>query len=179
MKDELILNNLNLIWKVIKDLHIQYRTKEELEDYYSIGLIGLVKAVKTYDKDKKSTYLYNGIKNSLLTHFMIKTRFKRKDNIEWYQDIDIEALAVDDEFENRIINKVYIEWLLSKMKNKKNREVIRQFYGIGCVPKNEYQLGEEWNVSHQMINARRRNGLKELRKIIEERNEREIKKAKS
>ena len=38
-------NNKNLVWKVIKNMHI-YATKDmELDDYFQIGCMGLLKAI--------------------------------------------------------------------------------------------------------------------------------------
>ena len=70
MKDEIILNNLGLIYKAMKDLHCQIRTEEEFEQYYYAGLFALIKASKTYDETKgKSGYLYIYIKNAIKKQF--------------------------------------------------------------------------------------------------------------
>ena len=51
-KDVMFNENSGLIWKAIKDMHL-YATKDmELDDYYQIGSMGLLRAIDTYDTDK-------------------------------------------------------------------------------------------------------------------------------
>ena len=50
MKNELIENNINLVYHVIKQLGLY----NKLEDYYDVGLIGLVKAAKNFDEDMRN-----------------------------------------------------------------------------------------------------------------------------
>ena len=45
-------------------------------------------------------------------------------------------------------------------------QVIKMFYGINCVQKNETEIAKELGVTHQMIHTRRKQGLEELKKII-------------
>lgn len=65
-------NNKNLVWEVIKNMHI-YATKDmDLEDYYQIGCMGLLKAIDKFDSSKGtafSTYAYITIKNELKSYF--------------------------------------------------------------------------------------------------------------
>ena len=55
-KEKLILDNINLIYMVLK----KYNLYNQLDEYYDIGMIGLVKGANTYSGDKgykTSTYL--------------------------------------------------------------------------------------------------------------------------
>ena len=78
-------NNKGLVWKVIKNMHI-YATKDmELDDYFQIGCMGLLKAIDTYDASKGtafSTYAYVSIRNELKSYFKNNNNSHNKINGE-------------------------------------------------------------------------------------------------
>lgn len=78
-------NNKNLVWEVIKNMHI-YATKDmNLEDYYQIGCMGLLKAIDKFDSSKGtafSTYAYITIKNELKSYFKNSNNSHNKINGE-------------------------------------------------------------------------------------------------
>lgn len=82
-KDVMFNENSGLIWKAIKDMHL-YATKDmELDDYYQIGSMGLLRAIDTYDTSKGvqfSTYAVKCIKNEIGQYFQSQERDKRKMN---------------------------------------------------------------------------------------------------
>ena len=82
-KDVMFNENSGLIWKAIKDMHL-YTTKDmELDDYYQIGSMGLLRAIDTYDTNKEtqfSTYAVKCIKNEIGRYFQSQERDKRKMN---------------------------------------------------------------------------------------------------
>lgn len=82
-KDVMFNENRGLIWKAIKDMHL-YATKDmELDDYYQIGSMGLLRAIDTYDANKGtqfSTYAVKCIKNEIGQYFQSQERDKRKMN---------------------------------------------------------------------------------------------------
>ena len=76
MHEKLVLENINLIYYCLKKLNLY----NKLDEYYDIGLIGLVEAVKNYDDSKNvkfSTYAYKCIKNEILAY--MRKQNKRKD----------------------------------------------------------------------------------------------------
>ena len=81
-KNEMFENNMGLVWKVIRDLHL-YETKDmELNDYFQIGSMGLLKAIDTYKEGKGqfSTYATSCIKNEFRIHFREMDSDKRRMN---------------------------------------------------------------------------------------------------
>lgn len=75
-KEKLILHNMRLVAHVAK----KYQNEEdELEDLISIGTIGLLKAVSTFDYNfgnRFATYAIRCIENELLMHFRKNKRRK-------------------------------------------------------------------------------------------------------
>ena len=75
-KEELILHNMRLVAHVAK----KYQNDEdEVEDLISIGTIGLLKAVSTFDYNfgnRFATYAIRCIENELLMHFRKNKKIK-------------------------------------------------------------------------------------------------------
>jgi len=68
-RDKLIEHNLRLVAHIIKKY---YASTREQEDLISIGTIGLIKGVSTYNAEKKTklaTYAARCIENEILMHF--------------------------------------------------------------------------------------------------------------
>ena len=84
-KEELILHNMRLVAHVAK----KYQSEdEEIEDLISIGTIGLLKAVSTFDYtfgNRFATYAIRCIENELLMHF--RKSKKRKMEVSLYEPI--------------------------------------------------------------------------------------------
>lgn len=69
--DELILENMNLVYKISHKIHSRFKKLIDLDDIIGIASIGLVKAANTFDKDKNckfSTYAYKVICNQVFMH---------------------------------------------------------------------------------------------------------------
>ena len=76
-RNELILRNMRLVAHVAK----KYQSREDdLEDLISIGTIGLIKAISTYDEQfgsRLATYAVRCIDNELLMHFRAKKKMAK------------------------------------------------------------------------------------------------------
>ena len=68
-KDKLIMHNLRLVAHITK----KYQTPEEAEDYISIGIIGLMKAIDTFDagRGRLATYACRCIDNAILSQMRL------------------------------------------------------------------------------------------------------------
>ena len=93
MKSELILKHKGLIIRVMKDLHCSIKNEDDFDDYFFIGLMGLLRGLKSYDETKgKSTYLYLCIKTALTNEF--KRRKKLLQNS--YKTISLNYIVADE-----------------------------------------------------------------------------------
>lgn len=71
-KEQVVLNNVGMVGIVLKSLNLNTQD----EDLYSIGMIGVVKAVNTFNPDKGvkfTTYAAPIIRNEILMTFRKKT----------------------------------------------------------------------------------------------------------
>lgn len=174
MKDKIILDNLGLIYKAIKELNCIYKNEDEFEQYYYSGLIGLIQASKNYDCTKgESTYLYNSIKNEIKRLFHEKSALKRAGetislNTTIYGAELSDYISSGYDLEKEILNKVETERLLSTLKESQYKTFLKEYYGIDTPQLNSFEIAQKYGVSHQFVSERIKYALKKLRKEYNE-----------
>lgn len=192
--EQLILDNIPLIYKCIKDLHLYYKTEDEFQAYYDAGLDGLMKGARKYDgsKDiKPSSFLYPCIKNEILHLLTIKNLKKNKN--EHGRNISLNITINDDsnkltEFgdlipdletniELEIEKKLEAERLLAavnQLKNEKDKLVVKMYYGLdGYEPGTYESVSKYLGVTKQAIQARLKRAKNNLKQYLEK-NDREV-----
>ncbi len=149
-RDEIILNNLSLVYFVLKKLNIKINSND-YEDLTNEGVIGLINAVDTFKEDKNvsfSTYAYTCIRNQIL-HTLKKSKLIC---ISLSTEIG-EGITIEDIIESNkpdILEKIildeqlnYLKYLLDNVLNKEDGYLIKNLYGIGCNKKTQVVLAEE------------------------------------
>ena len=86
-RDNLIINNINLVYSVYNTYFKNTNFYIDKEDLIGEGMLGLVKAANTYNpnKNKFSTYAYNCIKNHMINY--CNKEFKHKDVLSFEDKI--------------------------------------------------------------------------------------------
>ena len=180
-KDKLIEHNLRLVAHVAK----KYQgCDEDQDDLISIGTIGLIKAISTFDPSrtsKLSTYAARCIDNELL--MMFRARRKRSREVSLYEPIgtdregnEISLLdiiesppvdVVDDCFKRDSISYLlrYIRTVLSP----KEYQVICCRYGLnGQEPLTQREIAENLSISRSYVSRIEKNALRKLRTLFPE-----------
>jgi len=170
MREEKILKHLGLIYKVMNDIHCD---KENQEDYYFAGLVGLINGIDNYNKDKakESTFYYYCIKYAIICEFKnkkIKTISLNEpiDNIELQDlipsNIDIEQELIKREQLKAIYNAI------NKLKNSLNKTYFCEYYGINQEPKNIVQIALKHGITCAAVSRGIQRAKMNIRKIIKE-----------
>lgn len=185
MDEKLILENIPLIYKVIKDMHCYWKTEDEFQSLYDAGLEGLIRGAKSYDnsKGKHSTFLYQCIRNMICREIYSSELDKRKINKEIMISLDKEVDPESDttykdyledvnvNIEAEIEKKLEVERLLSavnSLKSQKDKLAIKKYYGLeGYSMKNCEEIAKEFGVSRTMIATRIRRCYPKLKKWLE------------
>ena len=177
----LIEHNLRLVAHVAK----KYQgCDEDPDDLISIGTIGLIKAISTFDPSrtsKLSTYAARCIDNELL--MMFRARRKRSREVSLYEPIgtdregnEISLLdiiesppvdVVDDCFKRDSISYLlrYIRTVLSP----KEYQVICCRYGLnGQEPLTQREIAENLSISRSYVSRIEKNALRKLRTLFPE-----------
>ena len=103
-KDTLIERNLRLVAHVAKKYQ---NVDEDMEDMISIGCIGLIKAIDTFDagKGRLATYACRCIDNELL--MLLRSKKKTSREVSLY---DADATGTDGEGEGNSLDAVRTVW---------------------------------------------------------------------
>lgn len=175
------LENRGLIGIAFKQMHLYWKTQDDYQDYQDAGIDGLLRGIRTFDENrevKKSTYYYTCIRNEIHKKIVEKNRLKNQRLISLNQianDLDgtelIEVIPSEENIEELIINKDYTEYIakeVESLKIKKDREVIKYYFGLKGYPKkNCKEIAKLLGVSSQSINVRKIRALEELRRKLE------------
>lgn len=189
MNDELVLKNMPLIYKCIKDMRLYWNTEDEFQNYYDAGLIGLINGVKHYDESKSmpSTYLYQCIKNEIGHEIIMSNTQKRIINkmyktslsevVSNDSDLTYLDLLVDPnvDIENDIIKKEKIEELINavnQLTNEKDKLFICEFYGLmGYERLSSKDIQKKYSITHQAVYTRLTRAKRKLKKYLEKKEE--------
>ena len=175
-RDVLIERNLRLVAHVVK----KYQSvDDDLDDLISIGTIGLIKAVSTYDVTKGSrlaTYAARCIDNELL--MMLRSRKKSSREVSLYEPIgtdkegnEIHLLDIiegnDTDITDSCIYKENVTKLYQILKDvltPLEYQVIVYRYGLmGEKELTQRVIGKRLNISRSYVSRIEKNALLKLR----------------
>lgn len=179
-KQILIERNLRLVAHIAKKYQ---NTDVDMEDLISIGTIGLIKAVISYDVSKNSklaTYAARCIDNELL--MMLRNKKKSARDISLYEPIgtdregnEISLLDIIEQEQPDIVDKMEtrqniakLNMLMKKVLNERELEIITLRYGLNG--KNEItqrEIGTLLGISRSYISRIEKKALEKLRTELE------------
>ena len=178
-KEELILRNMRLVAHVAK----KYQNEEdELEDLISIGTIGLLKAVSTFDYNfgnRFATYAILCIENELLMHFRKTKKIKMEVSLfepvgtdkEGKQIHLMEVLLVDElDVERQIEIRRDIDLIkkyMDKILSKKEALIIRKRYGLdGERELTQREIAQSMGISRSYVSRIEKKALEKLKNML-------------
>lgn len=174
-RQALIEHNLRLVAHIIKKYYSNYN---EQEDLISIGTIGLIKGIKSFDPDKGTklaTYAAKCIENEILMYFRNQKKSSQDISINEPIDTDtqgnpltlMDIIYVDDtiiddlDLSHRIsrLNE-YIE----KMEKPRDREILIRRYGLrGTHPQTQKTVAAALGISRSYVSRIEKKLLNELK----------------
>lgn len=181
-KDILIERNLRLVAHIVKKYQ---NIEEDMEDLISIGTIGLIKAVDTFDagKGRLATYACRCIDNELL--MMLRARKKISREVSLYEPIgtdkegnEINLLDVIEGKQPDVVEKVTLVENLQKMYqfmdaclNERERDIIYMRYGL-CQGKEmtQSEIGKKLGISRSYVSRIEKKALLKLKEEFEKQN---------
>ncbi len=178
-RNKLVEHNLRLVAHIIKKY---YGTQSEQDDLVSIGTIGLIKAINTYDINKNirlSSYASRCIENEILMHF--RNAKKSAQDISLNETIDtdkdgnpltlLDIMAVDDNILENLdlkLNSQKLGQFISEELSEREKKIIILRYGLnGKEPMTQKNVAELMNISRSYVSRIETKALKLLRKRFE------------
>ena len=181
-KNTLIEHNLRLVAHIAKKYQ---NTDVETQDLISIGTIGLIKGILSYDTEKNSklaTYAAKCIDNELL--MMLRTKKKLSREVSIYEPIGtdkegneislLDILKQDqpdiiEEMDNRE-NIGQLQEIIDTCLNKREKEIILLRYGLITGKEvTQREIGEYFGISRSYISRIEKKALLKLRAEYERR----------
>ncbi|MCI5529613.1 MAG: RNA polymerase sporulation sigma factor SigK [Blautia sp.] len=180
-KNILIERNLRLVAHVVK----KYQgTDVEMDDLISIGTIGLIKAISTFDSCKSvrlSTYAARCIDNELL--MMLRSKKKHSREVSLYEPIGTDKegneISLLDVIESPPVDVVEdystredVSYLLNSMKSTltpKEYQVICCRFGLfGEEEQTQREIAKRLHISRSYVSRIEKNALLKLRSLFPE-----------
>lgn len=178
-KNILIQRNLRLVAHIVK----KYQgAGEELDDLISIGTIGLIKAIQTFDFQKASrlsTYAARCIDNELL--MLLRSKKKSSKEVSLYEPIGTDKegneISLLDVIETEPVDVVknyslkqdirYLYQLLPKILSSREQEIITLRYGLyGKDELTQREIAKRLNISRSYVSRIEKNALLKLREYF-------------
>lgn len=175
-RNKLIEHNLRLVAHIIKKY---YNVSTDQEDLISIGTIGLIKAVSTFDYAKNTrfaTYASRCIENEILMHF--RSLKKSAGDVYFDEPIDtdkdgntltlIDIIAEDDGIVDKIDLNIKSEQLyrfINECLDERETEIIKRRYGLyGFKPLTQREVAARLGISRSYVSRIEKKALQTLKK---------------
>ncbi len=177
-RTKLIEHNLRLVVYIAKRFE---NSKADIEDLISVGTIGLIKAVNSFDNNKNiklATYASRCIENEILM-FLRKTSKLKSEvsldeplNVDWEGNVlllsDIlgsETDSVYKDIENNVEKEIL--WKSFDKLSEREREIIKMRFGLlGQEEKTQKEIADMLNISQSYISRLEKKILTNLKKEI-------------
>lgn len=175
-KNIIIEHNLRLVAHIIKKY---YSNSNDQDDLISIGTIGLIKAVNSFDENKGiklATYASKCIENEVLMYFRGQKKCSQDISINEPIDSDsdgnpltlMDIICVEDNIANEIDDKIQINKLykyIEGIDDEREKNIIVLRYGLyGCTPLTQKQIADKLGISRSYVSRIEKKILEKLRK---------------
>lgn len=178
-KGILVERNLRLVAHIAKKYQ---NVDEDMEDLISIGTIGLIKAIDSFDagKGKLSTYASRCIDNELL--MLLRAKKKTSREVSLYEPIgtdregnEISLLDVIEQEQADVIDRMEVEDKLHRLKglitdrlSEREREIILMRYGLLSGQEiTQREIGHRLGISRSYVSRIEKRALEKLREGYE------------
>lgn len=178
-REKLILHNLRLVSHIVRKY---YATAKNQEDLVSIGTVGLIKAVDSFRVDsgaRFATYASKCIQNEILMHFRSQRKLAaevslcdtidvdRDGNPLTYMDVICTDESLDAEVARKLTGARALQ-LVSKLHDKRQRQIIVMRYGLGGrKPLTQKRVAELLGISRSYVSRLEKSALERLRRGFE------------
>lgn len=175
----LIERNLRLVAHIMKKYYAQ---ESDQEDLISIGTIGLIKGITTFDPSKGArlaTYAARCVENEILMHFRSQRKSSQDVSLSDYIDTgtDGAALSLMDVVseDEDLLEQVSARESLRKLRDAidivltdQERQVILLRYGLrGHTPQRQREVAKTCGISRSYVSRIEKRALEKLRQALE------------
>jgi len=175
----LIERNLRLVAHIMKKYYAQTGDQEDL---ISIGTIGLIKGISTFDPGKGArlaTYAARGVENEILMHFRAQRKSAQDVSLSDYIETGSDGAALslmdvvceESDLLEQVTSRETVEQLRRAVEScltDQERQVIRLRYGLGNFPpKRQREVAAITGISRSYVSRIEKRALEKLRTALE------------
>lgn len=175
----LIERNLRLVAHIMKKYYAQ---ASDQEDLISIGTIGLIKGITTFDPSKGArlaTYAARCVENEILMQFRSQRKSSQDVSLSDFIETGAEGanlelmdvVSQDTDLMEQVSNREQLRLLcgaIDRVLSEQERQVIRLRYGLGgCTPCRQRQVAQILGISRSYVSRIEKKALEKLRKELE------------
>lgn len=177
-REKLICHNLRLVAHIVRKY---YAANPCHEDLLSIGSIGLIKAIDTFDPAngaRFATYSAKCIQNEILMYFRSQNKFQREVSIHETIDTDrdgnpltyMDIIQCDDTIADDIDTRMKLgkagEYIMRRL-SKREREIIILRYGLGREnAKTQREVADRLGISRSYVSRIEKAALEKIRRVL-------------
>ena len=178
-RNVLIERNLRLVAHIMKKYYAQTADQEDL---ISIGTIGLIKGISTFDGSKGArlaTYAARCVENEILMYF--RAQRKTSQNVSLSDFIEtgsdgaalslMEVVSDDEDLLERVSTREDIKKLMTALETRltpQEKQVILLRYGLGGnPPQRQRQVAQTIGVSRSYVSRIEKRALEKLKEVLE------------
>ena len=179
-RNVLVERNLRLVAHIMKKY---YALTSDQEDLISIGTIGLIKGISTFDQSKGArlaTYAARCVENEILMHFRAQRKSSQDVSLSDYIETgtDGASLSLMDVVseEEDLLETVSMRERVGQVRKAvehcltdQERQVILMRYGLGGLkPCRQREVAQMLSISRSYVSRIEKRALSKLRKALEE-----------
>ena len=178
-RNVLIERNLRLVAHIMKKYYAQTADQEDL---ISIGTIGLIKGIESFDASKGArlaTYAAKCVENEILMHFRSLKKSSQDVSLSDYIETGsdgaalsfMDVVAEDEDMLEKISNREDIRKLIravDRVLTPQERQVIVLRYGLeGNPPCRQREVAQIAGISRSYVSRIEKRALQKLREVLE------------
>jgi RNA polymerase sporulation-specific sigma factor len=172
-RNKLIEHNLRLVAHVVKKFD---KTRDDTEDLISIGTIGLIKGIESFQANKGTklaTYAARCVENEILMHLRANKKSARDVSIfeSVGQDKEgndftlVDLLSTDaDEVESKVLTRLDTDKIAAFLDvlDEREREVIVARYGLSEEERTQRDIAKEMGISRSYVSRIEKRALMKM-----------------
>ncbi len=177
-RTKLVEHNLRLVAHIIKKYYSNVRDQDDL---ISIGTIGLMKAVDTFDYQKGvrlATYASRCVENEILMHFRANKKYAQEVSLTEPIDTDreghsltlMDVVAAEETLADDLdikVNGANLYRYIEESLDEREKEIVSLRYGLGCKPLTQKAVGKKLGISRSYVSRMETKALGKLRRRYE------------
>jgi RNA polymerase sigma factor, sigma-70 family len=177
-RSTLIERNLRLVAHIAKKY---YSSNYDSDDLISIGTIGLIKAIDSFDianGTRFATYAGKCLQNEILMYFRSQKRLSAETSLSEAVEIDkdgnpltyMDIICCDDNIADQIDLKIKTDKMMKGINtilNDRERQIIILRYGLGFTkPITQREVAEKLNISRSYVSRIEKSALAKLSELF-------------